>query len=166
MSHARHFAINHRAIVLAGLAGSLAEVVWIALYCAATPLSGSVVLRQITVSFAPGMAGSAWAPTLGLLIHFALGVAVAYAFSAVLWQAYAGRLGKRALRGMALLALAAVWFVNFFVVLPVVNADFIALMPDPVTFASKLLFGVAMAATLNAFAAPPARHAAGKLAHV
>jgi hypothetical protein len=52
---------------------------------------------------------------------------------------------------MALLALTAIWAFNFFALLPTVNADFAGLMPYAVTLGSKLLFGVAMAATLNSF---------------
>ena len=46
--------------------------------------------------------------------------------------------------------MTGIWAVNFFAVLPAVNAGFVGLMPYGVTFASKLLFGIAMATTLNA----------------
>lgn len=141
----------HRAIVLAGLTGAMAEVIWVALFCTLTPLSGDEVLRQITASVFPAVAGSVWAPALGLALHFALGVAVAYAFGLMIWQTFARRMGTGTTLGMALLALAAIWTFNFFVLLPVVNAEFIGLMPYAVTFVSKALFGIAMAATLNSF---------------
>jgi len=144
--------IMHRAIVLAGLAGALAEVIWVALYSVFMPLSGNEVLRQITASIFPGMTASAWAPTLGLAIHFALGVLVAYAFGLLVWQSFAKRLGMGPTLATALLVLVAIWTFNFFVLLPVVNAKFIGLMPYAVTFASKALFGVAMGTVLNLFA--------------
>lgn len=49
---------------------------------------------------------------------------------------------------VSVLTLATVWTMNFFVVLPNLNPVFITLMPYPVTFASKMLFALAMAVTL------------------
>src|SRR5664279_566995 len=72
--------VTHKAIILAGLAGAMAEVLWVTLFCTLTPLSGGEVLRQITASVFPALSASASAPVLGLVLHFALGVAVAYAF--------------------------------------------------------------------------------------
>lgn len=143
--------VIHRAIALAGLAGAMAEVIWVALFCALTPLHGDDVLRQITASVFPAMVASAWAPALGLVLHMMLGVAVAYAFGFLIWQTYTRRMGAGTTLGTALLALAVIWAFNFFVLLPVVNAQFIGLMPYAVTFVSKALFGIAMAATLNSF---------------
>ena len=44
-----------------------------------------------------------------------------------------------------LTALAAVWTVNFFVVLPIVSPAFIHIVPYAVSLISKLLFGIAAA---------------------
>ena len=142
----------HRTLALAGLAGGMAEVVWVALYCSVTPLSGTQVLRQITASFFPSWAAADFAPALGLGLHFALAVLVAYAFGLIVWKTFARRRGSVATLATSLVALAAIWTFNFFVLLPVVNAEFVGLMPYAVTLASKLLFGIAMAATLNASA--------------
>lgn len=144
--------VMHRAIVLAGIAGAMAEVMWVALCSAFTPLSGNEVLRQITASVIPAMADSAWAPTLGLVLHLALGMAVAYVFGLLIWQTFTRRMGAGTTLGTALLVLAAIWTFNFFVLLPVVNAEFVGLMPYAVTFASKAMFGIAMATVLNLFA--------------
>jgi len=149
--------IAHGAIALAGLAGALAEVVWVAIFCSLTQLKGSVVLRQITASFFPASPDAVWAPALGLAIHLALGLAVAYAFALVVWYPATRRRGKHTTTVAAVLALAAVWCVNFLFVLPVVNSSFVELMPAGMTFASKLLFGMAMAATLNSAAASAIR---------
>ncbi len=143
--------ITHRNIILAGLAGAVAEVLWVALFCALTPLNGGEVLRQITASVFPTMSASAWAPVLGLVLHFTLGVAVAYAFGFLVWQAFARRMGTATTLGTAMLVLAAIWTINFLVLLPVLNIEFVRLMPYTVTFGSKVLFGIAMAATLNSF---------------
>lgn len=157
ISHTAEPRATNGAIILAGLAGAMAEVVWIALYCTLTPLSGAEVLVQITASIVPVMAESVWAPALGLLLHVALGVVVAYAFAFLVWHTFARRRGAGTTLVAALLALAAIWTFNFFVLLPEINAEFVGLMPYAVTFVSKALFAVAMAATLNSFA--PQSHA-------
>lgn len=46
--------------------------------------------------------------------------------------------------GSAMLMLAMVWKVNFFIILPLVNPAFASLMPYGVTLASKLLFGMTL----------------------
>ena len=147
-----HSGAPHRTLALAGLAGGMAEVIWVALYCAVTPLYGTQVLRQITGSFFPSLAGAEFAPLLGLALHLALAVLVAYAFGFAVWQTFARRRGAVTTLATALAARTAIWAFNFFVLLPVVNAQFVNLMPYAVTLASKLLFGIAMAATLNASA--------------
>jgi hypothetical protein len=143
--------VPHRAIILAGLAGAMAEAIWVGLFCALTPLSGAEVLRQIAATIFPALAGSGWAPVLGLLLHFALGVVVAYAFGISIWQTFARRSGGGTTLTMALLVLTGIWAVNFFALLPALNAEFVGLMPYAVTFGSKVLFAIAMAATLNSF---------------
>ena len=56
-------------------------------------------------------------------------------------------------------ALAMVWAVNFFVVLPVLSPGFVGLVPYEVSLLSKILFGVSAAAVLaiRADAMPYAR---------
>ena len=48
-----------------------------------------------------------------------------------------------------LTALAGVWAINFFVVLPIVSPAFVHVVPYAVSLTSKLLFGVAAAAVLR-----------------
>jgi len=151
-NHASGIKAQNQTLILAGLAGGIAEVVWVALYCSVTPLSGATVLRQITASFFPSWAGADFAPVLGLFLHLALAIVVAYAFGWLVWQGFARQRGAVTTLATSLLALSAIWTINFFVLLPVVNAEFVGLMPYAVTLASKLLFGIAMAATLNASA--------------
>ena len=150
-----------RSLALAGIAGGLAEVAWVGVYCAASPLSGDTVLRGITASLLPALEHAAYAPALGMIIHFTLAVAVALGFGLVLSRSYAAGRSATALCASAQFVLAAIWSVNFFVMLPALNPAFVALMPYAVTLLSKLLFGAAMAATLvclsrPAFAAAPA----------
>jgi len=50
---------------------------------------------------------------------------------------------------LVVLVLAAVWAINFLVILPQLNPAFPDLLPSAVTFLSKILFGVAAAAVLQ-----------------
>jgi hypothetical protein len=137
-----------RLVLIASLAGGLAEVVWVSLYAAFAPLAGATVAREVTASLLPALAEGGTGVWLGILIHMLLAVALGYAFAYVLWKPLARPRGMVATLAVSVLTLATVWTMNFFVVLPVLNPAFITLMPYPVTFASKMLFALAMAVSL------------------
>lgn len=135
--------------VIAGLAGGVAEMIWVAGYCAVTPLSAAEVLRQISLSVGLDAGHGALASVSGIAIHLGLSVALGLAFALLVWRPLARRSGIVRNALMPCAALALVWAVNFFLVLPALNPAFVALMPYSVTLASKLLFGVAMGSVLN-----------------
>lgn len=136
---------THHAL-LAGLAGGLAELVWIAGYSLATGTDGWQVARAVAEAVVP--AGAAWlaTPALGIVIHFLLSILLAGAFVAVLAPWRLRNAGTTVAIG--LMALATVWAVNFLVILPILHPAFVHLLPYPVTLLSKLLFGLAMARVL------------------
>jgi hypothetical protein len=136
-------------LVLAGLAGGIAEVLWVGAYCALTPLSASEGLRQISASVVPTAAHSAGAPALGMVIHLSLSVALAMAYGLTMGIAPVRRPSQAGVIARAVAALTAVWLFNFFVLLPQLNPAFVDLLPYPVTLLSKLLFGVAMGYALH-----------------
>lgn len=136
-------------IALGGLAGGLAEVVWVTLYALASDISAVEVARQVTASLSPAAAAWAIAPALGVAIHMVLALTLAALCAPLLMRFAARREGAAALVLLSLIALTTVWAVNFFVVLPTVNPDFIKLMPYAATLASKMLFGLAMAGVLR-----------------
>ena len=59
------------------------------------------------------------------------------------------RLQGTRLYGALIWTLAAVWLVNFMIVLPLINPAFVDIVPLGVSFTSKLLFGIAAAACLQ-----------------
>ena len=132
-------------IVLAGLCGGIAEVLWVTLYSNLTGISAAEVARQITATVLPAMANGALAPVTGVLIHMLLSVALGAGFAWAAWSFFLYRFGAEAIMPVALVTLALVWATNFFVILPVLNPAFVTLMPYGATLASKLLFGVSMA---------------------
>lgn len=133
-----------RVMALAGLAGGVAEIVWIAAYCTLAPLAGREVLRDIAATVLPATAASPFAPVLGMAIHLGLAVFVAIAFGHIVWRRYARSRGTMTVLVASVLLLAAIWSFNFFVLLPALNPAFATLMPYEVTLVSKLLFGLAM----------------------
>lgn len=145
------------AFVAAGLVAGLAEVIWVAAYAAVTPLEAAEVARSITATF--GAAGPLPA-TAGIAIHFVLSLALAGAFVALVFDPWRELVGPGGIVAAALALLAGIWAVNFFVVLPVLNPAFTSLMPLPVTLASKLLFALGLAATLQYAHRTPRRMAA------
>lgn len=135
-------------VLIASLAGGMAEIVWVSLYASFMPLEGATVAREVTASLLPAFAAGITGVWLGIVIHMLLAVALGYAFAYVLWKPLARPHGMVATLAISVLTLATVWTMNFFVVLPVLNPVFITLMPYSVTFASKMLFALAMAITL------------------
>lgn len=131
-------------IVAAGAAGGMAEVFWIMTATTVLGTDGWSVARAVSTTIIPDLAASNLAPWIGLLIHFLLSIGLA----AVFVQA----LGRQLRAGMLFLAaigtLAAIWAFNFIVLLPLLNPDFVLLLPHPVTLISKLLFGIGMASVL------------------
>lgn len=137
-----------RLVLIASLAGGVAEIAWVGLYASFTPLTTATVAREVTASLLPAFAAGTTGVWLGVLIHMLLAVALGYAFAHALWKPFARPRGMVATLAISVLTLTTVWTMNFFVVLPVLNPVFITLMPYPMTFASKMLFALAMAVTL------------------
>lgn len=132
-----------KTILLAGVAGGTVEVVWVLLFCALAPLQSSLVAEEITRSFLPQMAGIS-AVTAGVVIHYALALLVAGVAAMTLFRLLGGKPEVRTVVAASVAALVAIWAMNFFVILPVVNPDFVTLMPYAVTLVSKIGFGIAM----------------------
>jgi hypothetical protein len=133
-----------RPFLLAGLAGGFAEVAWVGFYGLISSTSAVEVARQITASVIPAAAALPLAPAFGIFIHFLLSALLGVAFWLITGWLVARRPIAGRVMGAAVVFLTAVWAVNFFVVLPVLNPDFVALIPLPIAFLSKALFGVVM----------------------
>ena len=137
--------------VLAGLAGGVAEVVWVWLYASLSTAEAAAVASGVAWTVWPVLATSPAAVPLGVAIHMALaivlGIAVAVLVPSVLPRSRSAVLEPLAVVGV----LIAVWAVNFLVILPIVNPAFIGLLPYGATLTSKVLFGLAAASVLRAY---------------
>lgn len=132
-------------VLLGGLAGGAAEIAWVMLYAALTSLDASVVAHAIATTFVSILLADRILTTLGIVIHFTLSLGLALGFV----YAISDRLPRDAMVPAAVAALAVVWGVNFLIVLPIVNPEFMTLLPVPVALASKLFFGAAMGWTIR-----------------
>jgi hypothetical protein len=129
--------------LLIGLAGGLAEILVVSLYSALTGGDAAMVARQ--VASAVGLDGASAAA--GLAVHMGLALALGVVLSAMVQSLTAW--SDRAIWAFTMGSLAAVWAINFFIVLPAVSPGFVHLLPYAITLASKLAFGVAAAAALQ-----------------
>jgi hypothetical protein len=84
---------------------------------------------------------------LGVAVHMTLAVMLGVALSFA-WSKLRER-GLRTPYPFMLAALAGVWAMNFFIVLPIVSPAFVHIVPYAVSLTSKLLFGAATAAVLR-----------------
>jgi hypothetical protein len=138
--------------ILLGIAGGIAEIIWVASYGLFTGGSSAAVARGVsaTVSTVLPAVSLEMAPVAyGIVIHMALavGLGVALVFA---WRALAEQ-RQRLVNEYAFMvaALAMVWAFNFFILLPLIDPAFVALIPYPASLLSKLLFGLAGAVMLR-----------------
>lgn len=133
-----------RLILLAGLSGGVAEIIWVMAYSSVSHMSSASVAQQVTASFFPALIDSEGAIYSGILIHLALSILLAGIFIAFVWRPFTQYLSMARQMLIAAVILSGVWAYNFFIVLPIINPQFVSLMPYGVTLVSKILFGVGM----------------------
>ncbi len=107
------------------------------------------VATGITSTVLPDIAAQPVAILIGLAIHLILAVALGLAVAGLIRWGDPQLAGRTSEMSLIIAILAAVWVVNFLVVLPIVNPSFAHIVPLPVSLASKLLFGVSAAFALR-----------------
>ncbi len=135
---------------VAGLIGGLVELGWVTLYADITSadphqVAPGIVSAAGVRALLPGRPPS----LLSILVDFSfalvLGIVLTFAWRAI-------RTRRPDLTNplpFALAALAVVWVINFYVVLPIVRPEFVHLVPYGISLTSSLLFGAAVAAVLH-----------------
>jgi hypothetical protein len=130
-------------IVVGGLAGGAAEVLVVALYALLAGAGGWVVAEGVSRATFGVLFSGADAVLVGLTVHFALSLLIAAAFVAAL-PVLIHRIGRRGVVLASAVALVGVWAMNFFVILPRIAPEFVAMVPLWLSFLSKLSFGLVM----------------------
>ena len=137
-------------LLLAGVFGGLSEVIWVSLYSTLNGTSVAAIGTAITATFYANTNGLVLAPVIGLVIHMGLSVLLAFGFGLLICPLVEQRFQfKQSALIASVITLAIVWKINFFLLLPAWNPEFISLLPISVTLVSKLLFGVAMGLVLS-----------------
>lgn len=135
--------------IVAGAAGGLAEIAWVSAYSALMGGDPAVLARGVTTAAGVGALLPASSVMLGIAVHMMLAVTLGIALALVWQNARASRFGATGPYPFMLAALAGVWAINFFVVLPIVSPEFIHMVPYAVSLTSKLSFGLAAAAAMQ-----------------
>lgn len=139
-------------LLIAGLLGGLAEVVWIGFYSLSVDAQISEIGRGIAATVYPASAGFYLAPAIGLVIHMTLSILLAFGFGSLLFPLVEHTFHYRtAVMIASVTTLVAVWKVNFFLLLPIWNPEFVSLLPLEITLASKIIFGLTMGAVLTSY---------------
>lgn len=136
------------------MAGGFAEIAWVALYAGVTGGDAAMLAKGVTSAAGVSALLPSSPAMLGIIVHmsFAVIVGLLLAFA---WREL--RVQWPSLKSpfpLALAALAGIWVLNFFIVLPIVSPAFVHLLPYPVSLTSKLLFGIAAAAALQCQTVP------------
>lgn len=137
--------------VIAGAAGGVAEIAWVSLYAALTGGDAAVIARGVTTAVGLNALLPNLAVGAGIAMHMVLAVLLGMPVL-LAWHVIGKRQGLAGGYAAVLGALACVWAINFFVLLPIISPPFITLVPYAVSLTSKLLFGLAAAETLRRFA--------------
>jgi len=135
--------------VVAGAVGGLAEVIWVSGIAPLTHGDPAAVAQGVTETLFPALAGGSPGVALGIFIHFALAVALGLAVAILVRRIFPSQAGRFGEVVLVTGALALVWMMNFGVILPLVNPQFVTLLPLWASLVSKLLFGVAAALALQ-----------------
>ena len=135
--------------IVAGLIGGLVEFGWVTLYADITgedphQFAPGIVSATSVRALLPGRPPSLPSVIVNLSFAVVLGIVLTFAWRAI----RASRPGLTNPLPFTLAALAVVWVINFFVVLPIIRPEFVHLVPYGVSLTSSLLFGATVAAVL------------------
>jgi hypothetical protein len=130
---------------IAGLTGGVAEIGWITLYQHLVGHDAVTVALGVTKTVMPGLASGPAGLTMGLTIHIVLSIALGVAVGTAIPRLLPSVAGTALEPVVVIAALVGAWAMNFLVVLPVINPEFVALVPYGVSLGSKVLFGFAAA---------------------
>ena len=162
LTHSRNVVFQ---VILAGLLAGAAEVVWIMFYGALTAVDTRGVAREVIVTVYPELATNPIAPYAGIVLHFALSIAIACVFYMAITAGF-GDLHRNQMLIASICALAGIWGMNFFWILPNLNPAMAHIVPKVVSLASKLLFGISMGLVLPVNASFERRQLAESAARV
>ena len=135
--------------IAAGAAGGIAEIIWIFVYASATGADAASLARGVTTATGVNLLLQGSPAAFGVTIHMVLAVILGIVL-ALSWTALSRHWPKQLNPYVVMpIALTGVWAINFLIVLPLVDPNFVQIVPYPISLTSKLLFGVAAAVALS-----------------
>lgn len=129
-----------------GLIGGLAEIVWMHFY----NLNSSIGLQDISNEIANTLRFLPENPYIGLIIHLSLSLLIGIAFGKLIFEKLCKNNFLLTIFS-SLIILACIWCCAFKLILPVINPDMATIVPNAISFASKMLFGACMAFAYTIF---------------
>jgi len=141
-------ALPLRWILLAGIVGGLAEVVWVELLTSSQDVNILALMRGITHTVLPAVNDPTACLLFGLTVHFALSLTIAGGFAVFLWRPALRQLGRGGVVVVSMLSLIAVWLISYYGIMRWLDPEFLALIPPAATLVSKLFFGFGMGLVL------------------
>lgn len=147
----RHPAHSRKTLLsglVAGLAGGITEVAWIAAYEHATGGGAAAMARAVTETVFPTLTTDIAVP-LGITIHMGLAIVLGLAIAVLVRSLLPRQAGTIFEPAVVVGLLVVVWIANFFVILPIINPSFVSLVPLGASLTSKILFGCAAAIVLQ-----------------
>jgi hypothetical protein len=127
----------------------LAEIAWVALYAGVTGGDAAILAQGVTSAAGVSALLPSSPVMLGIIVHMSLAVIVGILLASAWRELREQWPSLRSPYSFALAALAGIWALNFFVLLPIVSPAFVHLVPYTISLTSKLLFGIAAAAALQ-----------------
>lgn len=140
--------VSYKLALLAGFVGGMIEIVWLLFLERILPIDLAEIARQTTLSVYAVSQKTAWLIPFGLVIHVGFSLVVGFMFASIVNKAPSVLHKAIFIPLFAIVFLLLIWVVNFTFILPILNPNFIPLLPRTATLLSKILFGCGMGGTL------------------
>lgn len=127
---------------VSGLLGGLAEIAWMYAY----NLHSTIGLREIGREIAMTLHTQSSNHYVGLIIHLTLSVLIGMAYGKLVFEKFCKN-NLFLIMLSSLLILASIWLCTFQLILPSINENMANIVSQPISFISKMLFGIFMALT-------------------
>lgn len=138
-----------RWFILVGFVAGMTEIVWVSLYSLFSHVELANIASSISQTVFFNSLNIQIAPVMGIIVHLGLSILLALAFGFTVLPFIERQTTNSTTLIASLITLTVVWKINFFVLLPVWNPEFISLLPLHITLVSKLLFGLTMGMMLT-----------------
>ena len=139
---------TYRTFLYCGVMAGMTEVLWVYIYTTSNMADFSQVGIEITKSILGNNTINLFlSAIIGLFIHIFLSVSIAFFYGYLVFYLRKAKILNKFLLSYicSTIMLICIWWLAYFIILPIINQDFILLVPANSAIYSKLLFGITMA---------------------